>query len=76
MTEKLRQRENVFVAIAKRCNREYITPEDVSNALRDGHLDCIREDLLGVIGEQFDLGVEDIGLCAYIAWRGIPTMNR
>jgi len=72
MTDK---RVNAFVLIAKKKQRDYITPEDVSDALRYGHVDCVREDLLEVIGEQVGLGVEAVDLCAYIAWRGTPTVQ-
>jgi hypothetical protein len=68
---------NCIIEIAKKKRKEkYITPEDVSDALKQkgSLLDVnaiIREDLLEVLGKQTLYGAEDAGLCAYIAWVGI-----
>lgn len=59
-----------IMQIAKRAGRDYITPADVSEALKNSDRDSVRLDVLAVIGKQTQFGAEDIGLCAFIAWRG------
>lgn len=62
---------NILIEVAQRYNRDYITPEDVSEAINDGaDLSQIRLDLLELLGRRTGYGVEDKGLCAFIAWRG------
>lgn len=64
---------NVVVELAKTRGRDYITPEDVSDAIRAGNVPEVRRDVLEVIAKCAGAGAEDASLCAYIAWRGTPT---
>lgn len=65
---------NVVTSIAERNGRDYITPEDVSAAFDAGNTaGTVRMAVLEVIGKQTRFGVEDAGLCAFIAWRGEST---
>lgn len=59
--------------LARRQGRNYITPDDVSEALEHHPADQVRMDVLAVLGKQTDFGAEDASLCAFIAWRGTPT---
>lgn len=61
---------NCLTKIADANNRDYITPEDVTDALGDNNADDVRRDLLQIIGKQLPYGVEDVGCCAFVAWRG------
>ena len=61
---------NVLTRIAEAERREYITPEDVSQALEHYSAERVRLDLLEVLGKQTPFGAEDSGLCAFVAWRG------
>lgn len=64
---------NAVTSIAFGHGRTYITPEDVAEALATGRdPDAIRLDVLEVIGKQTQFGAEDAGLCAFMAWRGLP----
>lgn len=65
-----RSPRNIFREIAKNNDRDYITPEDIAYAIKRHRLSSVRRDLLAVIGKQVDLGIEDCGLCAFVAWRG------
>jgi len=52
--------------------RLYITPEDVSDALRLGEMpSAVALDVLRVIGKQTSCGIEDASLCAFIAARAL-----
>jgi predicted ATP-dependent protease len=62
--------QNVLVEIAKRKNRDYITPEDVTEALQMYNKQRVRYNLLAIIARQVDYGCEDVSLCAFIAYRG------
>jgi precorrin-6B methylase 1 len=64
--------ENPVTAIAKASGRDYITPEDVGDALASNGVDAVRMAVLEVLGKQIEFGFEDGGLCAFIAWRGEP----
>lgn len=64
-------RPNTVTAIAQSKGRNYITPEDVNDALQDSPADTVRLDVLAVLGKQTKFGAEDYGLCAFIAWRGV-----
>ena len=61
-----------LTSIAEQHGRNYVTPEDVSEAL-DSHAskDLIRMEVLALVGRQSKYGIEDAGLCACIAWRGM-----
>lgn len=69
-----RSPQNLFRLVAAKKKRDYITPEDVGEALQRYPLNRVRRDLLAVIGKQVDLGLEDCGLCAFIAWKGKRTL--
>jgi len=65
---------NLIIEIAKGYGRDYITPEDVAEALqRYPNVSGVRLDLLEVLGKRTGFGVEDWSLCAFIAWKGGPT---
>jgi hypothetical protein len=61
---------NTVTAIAAKQGRDYITPEDVSDALQDHALDQVRLDALEVLGKQTEFGAEDRSLCAFVAFHG------
>jgi hypothetical protein len=66
-----RRNENALTALAERDHRQYITPEDVTDALKRGiDKDKVRLDVLEVLGAQTEFGAEDAGLCAFIAFKG------
>lgn len=57
---------NTIVEIAKARNRDYVTPEDVSEAIESMiDLSVIRLDVLEIIGSHY--AAEDISLCAFVA---------
>lgn len=56
--------------IADRHKRKYITPEDITAALKESSADQVRRDVLAVLGNSTNYGAEDFGLCAFVAWRG------
>ena len=60
---------NCITTIAEAAGRNYITPEDVSESLQTDSFTKVCVDVLEVIGRQTPFGVEDAGLCAFIAWR-------
>jgi hypothetical protein len=69
--------KNSLAAIAVRERRNYITPEDVSELLDGPTLPVkVMRDLLEIIGKRTDFGVEDAGLCAFIAWKGGREVGR
>lgn len=65
---------NCVTKIAKENNRDYITPEDVADTLKEANtffeVAKVREDVLEVLGKQAGFGAEDAGLCAFVAWEG------
>lgn len=63
---------NKVTAIAAQAGRDYITPEDVEQAMNENADDphAIRIDVLEVLGIQTDFGAEDAGLCAFVAFSG------
>ena len=66
---------NSVIEVAKKHGRNYITPEDVSEALKLSRFasNRVRSEVLEVLAEQTDYGVEDSNLCAFIAWKGKST---
>jgi hypothetical protein len=63
---------NQVIRISHEKGRDYITPEDVSDALKEGIRPTkVRLDVLEVLGSGG--GAEDWSLCAFVAWRGTPT---
>ncbi len=58
--------------IAIKNGRKYITPEDVADALKTNPIDRVRLNVLAILGKQAGFGVEDPGLCAFVAWKGEP----
>ncbi len=65
--------ENEIIEIAKaRRSRKYITPDDVTDALKKTPFSTsqIRLDLLEIMGKQTGFGVTQPALCAYLAWKG------
>jgi hypothetical protein len=62
--------QNSVTRIAKKAGREYITPEDVSQAIAEGaEKSAVQAAVLEVIGGIALYGAEDSSLCAYIAAR-------
>ena len=63
---------NKVTGIAVKAGRDYITPEDVQQAMDESADDShgIRIDVLEVLGKQTDFGAEDAGLCAFVAFKG------
>ncbi len=64
---------NTIIEIAKaRRERKYITPDDVSFALKESRVSTtvIRHDLLEIMGKQTDYGVVEEAECAFLVWRG------
>ena len=59
--------------IARKAGRDYITPEDIADALKVSPVDTVRLDVLAVLGGTTGFGAEDRGLCAYVAWKGEPV---
>lgn len=64
---------NCVTAIAAVAGRNYITPEDVSRAFDRYDPHMVRIDVLEVLGKKTEFGVEDAGLCAFVAWEGKPS---
>ena len=64
--------ENRITAIAAKQGRNYITPEDVTQAFNDHQNDPhgVRIDLLEVLGSVAGFGAEDAKLCAFIGFQG------
>lgn len=65
--------ENKIIAIAKlRRSRKYITPDDVTDALKDARFTTpqVRLNLLEIMGKQTGFGITQPALCAYLAWKG------
>lgn len=60
---------------AKEAGRDYITPEDVAEMLKLYCVHQVRFELLGILAEQYDLGVEDARLCAFVAWENASRKN-
>ena len=59
------------IIIAMSEGRDYITPEDVSEALVKYPVDVVRKDVLAVLGKAAPgFGAEDSSLCAFVAWKG------
>ena len=64
---------NQIIEIAKvRRERKYITPDDVSDALKDRRFTTtdIRYLLLEIMGKQTDYGVVEEAECAFLVWQG------
>lgn len=65
---------NILIDLAQKADRDYITPEDVRQALIQGtDPTVVRLDVLEVLGKSTSFGWEDYSLCAHIAWRGTPA---
>lgn len=63
---------NSVIEIAKKHQRNYITPEDVSEALKLSRFSSwkVRLEVLEVLAKQTEYGAEDPSLCAFVAWKG------
>lgn len=60
----------ILAELAAEHKRDYITPEDVQEAINAGAERLfLWEELLAILGKQRSLGAEDAGLCCFIAWR-------
>lgn len=66
---------NCIIAIAKLAGRDYVTPEDVGDAIKQGNdVTKVRLDVLEILAENAGWGAEDSGLCAFIAFRGVTSI--
>lgn len=65
-----------LVEIAKAKGQDYVGPEDVQEAIDAGvsKLD-LWEELLGILGGQIDLGLEDKSLCCFVAQEFLPMRS-
>lgn len=62
---------NKVAAVAFMNGRDYITPEDVTEAFERGYdVDKVRLDVLEIFGDNAGFGVEDRGLTAFVAFEG------
>ncbi len=62
---------NSVIEVAKKHQRNYITPEDVTETLESNVPDSkVQKDVLEVLGNIINFGVEDSSLCAFVAWKG------
>jgi len=67
---------NCVTTIAEKYKRDYITPEDVSEALTQYPVMDVRLDVLEVLAQQANFGAEDSSLCAFIAWKGVKIKSK
>ena len=58
---------NLLKEIARKDGRDYITPEDVGEAMESHPAASVQWHLLAAFGGRHDVGVEDARLCAFIA---------
>ena len=63
---------SVLTDAADADGRDYITPQDVGGLLTQypERVEVIRLAVLEVLGYNIGYGAEDLGLCAWLAWRG------
>lgn len=62
---------NCVTRIAEREGRDYITPEDVTEAFREGASpEAVRLAVLEAIGAATTFAAEDLRLCAFVAFKG------
>jgi len=74
-------RAPILRARAERQGRDYTTPEDVSDLLKEvskagGDPMPIIVELLAVLGRVGGISAEDAGLCAYNAWEHLRKAKR
>lgn len=67
---------NVVAQLAHKHNRDYITPEDIGEALKDHPEDKVRLDVLEIMADNAGFGVEDRGLCAFVAFEGKKGLEK
>jgi len=63
--------ENCVTAIAARHGRNYITPDDVTEAFDEAPPYKVRMDVLQVLSMQTSFGTENAMLCSFVAWQRI-----
>ncbi|MCC7514215.1 MAG: hypothetical protein IT212_05960 [Bacteroidia bacterium] len=62
---------NCVAQIAKnKYKRNYITPEDIGEALKTNNATKVRLDVLEIMADNAGFGTEDRGLCAFVAFQG------
>ena len=63
---------NSIIEIARKNGRDYVTPKDVLEALKQSRFSSqkVRLEILEILAKQTNYEVEDSNLCAFIAWRG------
>lgn len=73
LVEKLQKEtlaHNLIAQMAHKNKRDYITPEDIGEALKTIPKDKVRLDVLEVLGNCSGFGAEDSKLCAWVAFKG------
>lgn len=63
-------KHNILAQMAMAAKRNYITPEDIEEALETHPEDKIRLDALEIMADNAGFGCEDRGLCAWVAFKG------
>jgi hypothetical protein len=58
---------NMLANLAKAAGRDYITPEDIDEAMQGLGLD-IEMDFLEILANQVGIGIEDTDGCAFVLW--------
>jgi hypothetical protein len=58
---------NMLVNLAKAAGRDYITPEDIDEAMQGLGLD-IEMDFLEILAGQVEISIEDTDGCAFVLW--------
>jgi len=61
---------NCVAKLAIDDGRDYITPEDITEAFKTNSEDKVRLDVLEVMGNTSGFGWEDATLCAFVAHQG------
>lgn len=73
LREQLKRPEipTIVSSLARSHGREYITPEDIGDALKSGADETlVRLEVLAHLGNQTSFGCEDSGCCAFVAYGG------
>lgn len=67
---------NVVAQLAHKDGRDYITPEDIGEAMKTHPEDKVRLDTLEIMADNAGFGLEDRGLCAFVAFQGKKRPGR
>lgn len=66
---------NSLARLARKDGRDYVTPEDVTEALKTYPKDKVRLDILQILAGGSGYGAEDETLCAFVAFQGKNESN-